>query len=67
MALSAVRRIAVDESREPLPLHVLIALWEERMNVAKAEPRLTLGGVAELIEQTLPRLRRLQQLEARGA
>jgi hypothetical protein len=57
------RRTAVAE-REPLPLPVLIDCLRDRAEVARNDEALALGCVADLLDQVIPHLQRLQQIEA---
>ena len=59
-------RVVQQPERAIRPIDVLIALWEERLSVASTDPRIGVGAVTELIEMTLPHLRKLQALEAQG-
>lgn len=55
-------------TRPGLPLTVLIECLEERVEVAKAhDERSGVGCLAELLEQTIPHLKKLERIEASGA
>lgn len=62
----SVPATAVDSP--PLPLPVLIDLLAERVEVAKAHESVApVGCLGELLDQAIPHLRRLQDIEARRA
>jgi hypothetical protein len=54
----------VERRQTDWPLTMLIALWKDRLEVNAADPRIPLGGMAEIIDQTIAQLQRLQQIEA---
>lgn len=55
--------VAVVE-RPVMSVEQLITLWADRLEAVRTDPRIPVGCIVELIAETIPRLKQLQQLEA---